>query len=634
MSKQHIWKLALSLVLAVSIAAPGVGARSAVFQSPVEPPTNDNFANALVMPEPGYSTWIDLTAATTEVNEPLTSCGYNLQRTTWFRFTAPQTGSGQIMFYGDYYYYQYNPTLALNLSQGTDLLSLNLMNCATWTPNYMGNTNLNFQLAAGETYYMQVGTTEWPSDNQLWFTFLFITPPPNDNFANATLVTDNYYYQTVDVSGATTESGEPAGGCGYTQQRTVWYAFTPASNGALNVSLWGNSGDGLLNAYRADNGSLGGLSAPLGCTYNGYFTFVVEANRTYYFQAGTAWSSSSVLNFSLSFIPAPPNDDFANATQIGTLPFDSSSDMTAASLEPNEPMPSCAYNANKSVWYSYTPGTAGSISQLTTAPGGWYSTVVAAYRGDSLNNLIEVACRSRSAYDSSLMTFHVEAGVTYYFQMETAENATLPFNLDVTPPPVASFYYNPYDPSLFDAVYFNDTSADPGNVGIQSRVWNFGDGSTSSDGYVSHRYAADGDYTVTLTVTTGDGRIASTTQVVRVRTHDVAIAKFTVPQSASAGQTRQLVVGVNSKRYTEDVRVELYKSLPGGGWQIIGTLQQTVPVRPANRTTDFSFTYTFTKADASIGKVTFRAIASLVSARDALPGDNEAIGSPPTKVSR
>jgi hypothetical protein len=65
----------------------------------------------------------------------------------------------------------------------------------------------------------------------------------------------------------------------------------------------------------------------------------------------------------------------------------------------------------------------------------------------------------------------------------------------------------------------------------------------------------------------------------------------------------------------------------------VGTLSQSVPVRPANRVTDFSFNYTFTAEDARVGKVTFRATASIVGARDALSADNEAV-SMPTKVSQ
>ena len=119
-------------------------------------------------------------------------------------------------------------------------------------------------------------------------------------------------------------------------------------------------------------------------------------------------------------------------------------------------------------------------------------------------------------------------------------------------------------------------------------------------------------------------------QVVHVRTHDVAITKFSAPITALAGQTRQITVGLNSRRYPETVEVQLFKSAPGG-YQQVGSLTQSVPVRPSNRTTDFSFSYTFSGADAQIGKVTFRAVANLVGARDALPADNEAIA-PPTKI--
>jgi PKD repeat protein len=210
------------------------------------------------------------------------------------------------------------------------------------------------------------------------------------------------------------------------------------------------------------------------------------------------------------------------------------------------------------------------------------------------------------------------------------QGGLLEFRLEVAPSPVANFGYSPSDPTVFDVVQFQDFSFDPGGAGIASQAWVLGDGTSGTGCCPTHRYAADGDYAVGLTVTTVDGRTGSAAQTVRVRTHDVAITKFAVPQSASAGQTRRIVVGVNSKRYTETVDVQLFKSVPSG-FQFVGVLTQSVPVRSANRTTDFSFTYTFTGDDARIGKVTFRAVASVSGARDALPADNEAIA-PPTKV--
>jgi hypothetical protein len=58
---------------------------------------------------------------------------------------------------------------------------------------------------------------------------------------------------------------------------------------------------------------------------------------------------------------------------------------------------------------------------------------------------------------------------------------------------------------------------------------------------------------------------------------------------------------------------------------------QSVPVKAGGKTTDFAFNYIFTNDDAAIGKVTFKAVASIVNARDALLADNEVV-SLPTKV--
>jgi PKD repeat protein len=229
--------------------------------------------------------------------------------------------------------------------------------------------------------------------------------------------------------------------------------------------------------------------------------------------------------------------------------------------------------------------------------------------------------------------------VTAYPDTEFNQGGTGSYRLTVqdsapppTGPPVAAFGFYPYDPSTFDVVQFYDFSYDPAGAGIASRTWNLGDGTTATGDGPTHRYAADGVYTVRLAVTTFDGRTDSTSQTLSVRTHDVAITKFSVSRSASAGQTRTLTVGVNSRRAPETVEVTLMKGVPGG-YEYVGSLIQSVPVRSANRTTDFNFSYTFTSADAQVGKVTFKAVANIFGARDALPADNEAIATP-IKVSR
>jgi len=325
----------------------------------------------------------------------------------------------------------------------------------------------------------------------------------------------------------------------------------------------------------------------------------------------------------------PPNDDFGTATGISTLPFSDVANLAIASTEPGEQTPACAVfypPVNRTVWYSFTPTQTQSITARIVNASIY--TVVAAYSGNTVTSLTELGC---GVFGGS-STFRAQAGTTYHFLVGGLFNQGGPveFRLEVTPPPVANLFYYPSDPTAFDVVQFIDQSYDPGGVGISARAWQFGDGATGSDCCPTHRYAADGSYTTQLTVTTLDGRTASTSQTVLVRTHDVAITRFQAPSAGMTGKTSRIAVDIRSNRYPETVQVQLFKSVPGG-FQLVATSMQTLPTR--NRITSVAFSYTFAPEDAIIGKVTFKAVASLLGARDALPADNEAIA-PPTKVSR
>ena len=212
------------------------------------------------------------------------------------------------------------------------------------------------------------------------------------------------------------------------------------------------------------------------------------------------------------------------------------------------------------------------------------------------------------------------------------DNGPVTINVDVTPQPVAPFAFGPSDPSIVDTVRFFDQSSDPGGAGVAAWTWSFGDGASGAGQYVQHRYAVDGDYTVTHTVTTVDGRSATSTLVVHVRTHDVGISKLTVPQAASAGQTRSISVFVSDTHYPETVQVQLLKGT-ASGWATVGTLTQSIAVAKSGHGTEFAFSYTFTSDDASAGKVSFRAVATIQSARDAYPSDND-VTALATKVNR
>jgi PKD repeat protein len=322
-------------------------------------------------------------------------------------------------------------------------------------------------------------------------------------------------------------------------------------------------------------------------------------------------------------IPPPANDNFADASPVASLPFNATVDLRAATTEASEPVPSCV-GLQHTVWYSFTATTTESLRAIVDD----YGAGVGLYTGTSLTNLSQVGCN----FGLQPAFVRTQPNTMYYFQVGAWCCGVRPvtFQLTVAPNPVADFTYSPTDPSIYDTVQFQDTSSDPAGT-ISSQVWSFGDGGTATGCCPTHRYARDGDYTVGLTVTTADGRSASTSQLVPVRTHDVAITQIAVPNSVRVGQTVAVNVYLRNTHYPETVRVDLAKSSPDG-YQQIGWLTQSVPVRPpGGNTTRFAFSYTITQADKTDGRINFRAVATLFDHRDARPGDNELI-SPAVKI--
>jgi hypothetical protein len=457
-------------------------------------------------------------------------------------------------------------------------------------------------------------------------TFQSPPPPPNDNFADATVIGALPFDDTVDLTYASTQDNEPQN-CNWSPQ-TVWYSFTPTQTMWVRVTGSGLSDTNLV-IHQAYGPGITDLSF-IGCSswYNASVEFQANVGTTYYFQTGKIYAGAGTLQINVQQVPPPDNDYFKNSILVSSLPFNYNVDARAATLENGEPLPDCAqgYGAGATIWYAFTPVE----TQKLTAYASGSDPFEAVYTGSALNGLQQLACR-RSGGN---MTFLAQGGVTHYFQVGNLNNqgSWLYFELYVTPPLTVYFYYWPNDPSEYDTVQFNAYCYDPVGEQFTQQVWDLGDGTTADGCCPIHRYAREGDYTATLTCTTKDGRSATSTQTIAVRTHDVAITKLAAPQAAASGQTRQLSVEVKNKRVGENVQVELYKSVPNG-YEQVGRLTQFVPVRSGNRTTTFAFSYTFTPADAAVGKVTFKAVASILNARDALPADNEAIASP-TKVSR
>ena len=98
--------------------------------------------------------------------------------------------------------------------------------------------------------------------------------------------------------------------------------------------------------------------------------------------------------------------------------------------------------------------------------------------------------------------------------------------------PYAKFTYNPTSPTKLEDIQFTDESPDTDGT-VVSWNWDFGDGDTSIQQHPKHKYADNGIYTVTLTVTDDDGANDSTSTDIIVGGDNIPpIADFTYSPSS------------------------------------------------------------------------------------------------------
>jgi PKD repeat protein len=447
-------------------------------------------------------------------------------------------------------------------------------------------------------------------------------PPAYDDFDSAVVIGDVPFQIDLDTRDSTAAADDPECLNGGVEPTSVWLSVTPSSDTFLEAWTEGTYYFAVVSIYTGSRGSLTRAAGGCSSRQAGFFA---TAGTTYHFMVTPCCNSGDPsggdLRFTLSSHENRTNDDFANATVITTLPFEDPGTMVPETFEEGEPT-SCGTGVG-TAWYAFTPTETTSITWFGFS---YLNSSVGVYMGDSLTSLTPLACGSYPA-----VTFRATAGTTYFIQaLRGSADIEMIFRLRLTPAPQASFSTYPSDPSTFDNTIFNNDSYDPMQAGSLTFAWQLGDGTTSTEQFPTHRYTSEGDYTVQLTATAADDRTASVSSVVRVRTHDVAITKFAVPKSAHAGQTKPITVELKNTRHPETVRIEFVKVTPSGLAESVGSVTRSVPAGP-NRLASLTIDYTFTDADAALGKVTFKAYAIIEDARDAIPADNQAIAYP-TKV--
>ncbi|MDH3754108.1 MAG: S8 family serine peptidase, partial [Acidimicrobiia bacterium] len=112
------------------------------------------------------------------------------------------------------------------------------------------------------------------------------TPPPNDDFADAQLITGSNITRTGDTNvAATKEPGEPSH-AGNPGGASVWYEWTPLASGAVTIDTAGSALDTILAAYTGS--SVGALTTvasnddvPTSLLLTSRINFIATANTTY-----------------------------------------------------------------------------------------------------------------------------------------------------------------------------------------------------------------------------------------------------------------------------------------------------------------------------------------------------------------
>ena len=80
-------------------------------------------------------------------------------------------------------------------------------------------------------------------------TALGAAAPPNDNFANATVISGFWGTTNADTTAATAEPGEPAHAGMPAAFASIWYKFIPIMDGTVTMHTFGSAIDTRLAVY-------------------------------------------------------------------------------------------------------------------------------------------------------------------------------------------------------------------------------------------------------------------------------------------------------------------------------------------------------------------------------------------------
>ncbi len=367
-----------------------------------QPLANDNFADRIAISGASGSTTGSNAGATLETGEP--SYGYS---SIWWKYTPSANGTLVLDTIGS------DIDTKLGVYTGSSVGSLTTVRQVS----YMGSSKAYIPVTAGTEYQIAVTSYYSYQTGYITLNWSFAAPPSNDNFADRIAISGVSGSTPGTTAGATLEAGEPS--YGYS---SVWWKYTPSSNGALVVDTIGSSVDTKLGVYTGssvgslttvaqdDNGGGGGASK----------VYIPVTAGTEYQVAITSSSSTSTgsvsLNWQFQTPSRPVNDDFANRITISGASGSTTGTTAGATLEAGEP----SYG-HSSVWWTYTPAMDGQLDVDTI--GSNFDTKLGIYTGSSVGALAIVAQDDNSGGNgTSRISIYASAGTEYQIAVTSSSS--------------------------------------------------------------------------------------------------------------------------------------------------------------------------------------------------------------------
>lgn len=389
---------------------------------------NDDFMNAYELTEAQPKLTSSNLNATREINEP-EHANKTVRKSLWYKIVPDTAGTVFVDTEGS----EFDTLLAVYT--GTGLSSLNKI---ADNDDYRDHSSyLSFNVQAGEIYHIAVDGYRGSCGKMvLNWRETPLSPPANDEFANASIIKipDG---QTVSYnSNAEKESGEPSH-AGKAGGRSVWWEWTPDKAGTVSINTHGSDFDTVLAIYSGtDLNDLTLLAANDNdsASLNSRITANVRTGESYFIAVdGSSISESGqiVLNWDEDIIPAPGNDDFLNAEEFSADEPNGnsgSSDGTNVNATREAGEPDHIYKSGgNSVWWKWTATQNGEL--FLDTEGSNFDTVLTVYTGQNLFSLQKTAenddapdITDENANYSGL-SFEVRAGESYYIAVTGFDNS-------------------------------------------------------------------------------------------------------------------------------------------------------------------------------------------------------------------